>query len=167
MWEDPSPTLVIVADDPGQARLIERNLQRIHFPYTVVVLDNGQAALDYLLPAHYGQEARVWAQRYVVLLDLHVPGCTGAEVLARLKSDTRTQHIPVIILTAEDDEHTIETCYALGCNAYVTKPVVYEQFVEVIQTLGQWLTDIAIPRGSAADRHQGIAREHCSAHLAP
>jgi CheY-like chemotaxis protein len=84
-----------------------------------------------------------------VLLDLNLPGCQGLEVLARLKRDTRTRHIPVIILTTADDQDEIEACYALGCNAYLTKPIAYDQFVEVIRKLGWWLTGIAVPRGSA------------------
>jgi len=130
--------------------LIERNLRRAHLPYTIVLLRDGQAALDYLVPAREGQGTR-HPPPYLVLLDLNLPGCRGGEVLARLKSDARTKHIPVIILTTTDDQNEIEACYALGCNAYLTKPVAYDQFVEVIQKLGWWLTGIAVPRGSSSD----------------
>lgn len=149
MSEDQAPTLVVVEDDPGHARLIERNLRRAHLPYTLVLLSDGQAALDYFLPASEEQGTRHPSQLYLVLLDLNLPGCPGVEVLARLKSDARTKHIPVIILTTTDERHEIETCYALGCNAYFTKPVAYDQFVEVIQKLGWWLTGIEVPRGSS------------------
>ena len=71
------------------------------------------------------------------------------EVLARLKSDARTKHMPVIIFTTTDDPHEIEQCYALGCNAYLTKPMAYDQFVEVIQNLGWLLTEIEVPRGAS------------------
>ena len=148
MSDDQSPTLLLVEDDPGHARLIERNLQRAHLPYTIVVLRDGQVALDYLLPAQEGQ-GNGHPQPYLVLLDLNLPGCPGVEVLSRLKSDARTKHIPVIILTTTDDRYEIEECYALGCNAYLTKPVAYNQFVEVIQQLGWWLTGIEVPRGSS------------------
>jgi CheY-like chemotaxis protein len=155
MSEDQAPTLVVVEDDPGHARLIERNLRRAHLPYTLVLLGDGQAALDYLLRARQEQGTRHPFQPYLVLLDLNLPGCPGVEVLARLKSDARTKHIPVIILTTTDERHEIETCYALGCNAYFTKPVAYDQFVEVIQKLGWWLTGIEIPRGSSPGMSQG------------
>jgi CheY-like chemotaxis protein len=73
------------------------------------------------------------------------------EVLARLKSNTRTRHIPVIILTTSENRHEIEKSYALGCNAYLIKPVDYDQFVEVIQRIGWWLTGVEIPKGSSPD----------------
>ena len=153
MPEDQSPTLLVVEDDPGHARLIERNLRRAHLPYPIVLLRDGQVALDYLLPAPEAQETR-HPQPYLVLLDLNLPGCPGVEVLARLKSDARTRHIPVGILTTTDDRHEIEACYALGCNAYHTKPIAYDQFVETIQKLGWWLTGIEVPRGSSSDMRQ-------------
>lgn len=149
MSADQAPMLVVVEDDPGHARLIERNLRRAQLPYTLVLLGDGQAALDYLLLAREKQGTTRLSQPYIVLLDLNLPGCPGVEVLARLKSDARTKHIPVIILTTSDDRHEIETCYALGCNAYFTKPVAYDQFVEVIQKLGWLFTGIEVPHGSA------------------
>ena len=146
MPED-QPTLLVVEDDPGHARLIERNLRRAHLPYTIVHLRTGQGALDYLLQAR-----EAWGARhplpFLVLLDLHLPGWSGIEVLARLKQDPRTRHIPVIILTTTDDPHEIEHCYALGCNAYLTKPIAYDQFVEVMHQLSWLLATIEIPSGN-------------------
>jgi CheY-like chemotaxis protein len=83
-----------------------------------------------------------------VLLDMNLPGWNGVEVLTRLKSDARTRHIPVIMLTTTDDPREIEQCYALGCNAYLTKPIAYDQFIEVIQKLGWLLATIEIPPGA-------------------
>jgi CheY-like chemotaxis protein len=145
---DQTTTLLLVEDDPGHARLIERNLQRAHLPYVITLLRDGQAALDYLLPVQEERSAR-HLPPCLVLLDLNLPGCSGMEVLARLKSNARTKHIPVIVLTTTDDPHEMEQCYALGCNAYFTKPVAYDQFVEVIQKLGRLLTEIEVPKGAA------------------
>jgi CheY-like chemotaxis protein len=133
--------------------LIERNLRRAHLPYPIVLLHDGQVALDYLLPAQE-EQGTTYPRPYLVLLDLNLPGCPGIEVLARLKSNARTRHIPVVILTTTDDQHEIEACYALGCNAYHTKPIAYDQFVETIQKLGWWLTGIQIPRGSYPDMNK-------------
>jgi CheY-like chemotaxis protein len=84
-----------------------------------------------------------------MLLDLNLPGCRGVEVLARLKSDPHTRHIPVIVFSTTQDRDEIAQCYALGCNAYLTKPVAYAQFVEVIQKLSWWLTGIEISQATA------------------
>jgi CheY-like chemotaxis protein len=154
MCEDHAPTLVVVEDDPGQARLLERNLRRAHMPYPIVLLRDGQAALDFLLPTQEEPGTRQPSQSYLVLLDLHLPGCPGLEVLARLKRDARTKHIPVMMLTTTRERREIEACYALGCNAYLTKPVDYDQFLELIQKLAWWLTAVEVPRGSAADMSQ-------------
>lgn len=140
------PTLLLVEDDPGHACLIERNLRRAHLPDAIVLRRDGQTALDYLLQAQEEQGSRYPLPR-LVLLALNLPGLSGVQVLVRLKSDTRTRHIPVIILTTTDDAHEIEPCYALGCNAYLTKPVAYDQFVEMIRQLGGWLAAIESPRG--------------------
>ena len=146
MREDHPATLLLVEDDPGHARLIERNLQRAHLPFAIVLLRDGQAALDYLFPSQEASGAS-HPQPGLVLLDLNLPGCSGVDILTRLKRDAQTKHIPVIVLTTTDDPHEIEQCYALGCNAYLTKPVEYDQFVAVLQHLGWLLTAIAIPTG--------------------
>jgi CheY-like chemotaxis protein len=110
---------------------------------------HGQAALDYLFPPREASGAS-HPPPGLVLLDLNLPGCSGVDILTRLKRDTQTKHIPVIILTTTDDPHEIAQCYALGCNAYLTKPVEYRQFVAVLQHLGWLLTAIAVPTGTAA-----------------
>jgi CheY-like chemotaxis protein len=154
MFEDRAPTLVVVEDDPGHARLLERNLRRAHWPYPIILLRDGQAALDYLLPPQEGPGTRQPSQPTLVLLDLNLPGCPGVEVLARLKREARTKHIPVIILTTTVERHEIEACYALGCNAYFTKPVDYDQFIELIHKLAWWLSGVEVPRGAAAGMSQ-------------
>lgn len=143
------PTLLVIEDDPGHARLIERNLRRAHLPYALVLLGDGQAALDYVASAWDTGGGRP-LPRCLVLLDLNLPGRSGIEVLARLKSDPQTRHIPVIVFTTTDDPHEIARCYALGCNAYVTKPIAYDQFVAVLQQLSGFLPVVALPPGTSA-----------------
>ena len=154
MREDEALTLVVVEDDPGHARLIERNLRRAHVSYPLVLLRDGQAALDFLVPSQEGPGTRHPAKPYLVLLDLNLPGCSGLEVLARLKHDPRTKHIPVMILTTTRERSEIEACYALGCNAYLTKPIDYDQFLALIQKLAWWLSAMEVPRGAATGLSQ-------------
>ena len=139
-------TIVLIEDDAGHARLIARNLQRAHVPHTLVVLQDGNRAVDYFLPPSAPPARRTTP--CVIVLDLHLPGLDGLQVLARLKHAPQTRHIPVIIFSTTEDLDTIETCYALGCNAYLTKPVDAARFAEVLQTLGVWLSHIAIPKGT-------------------
>ena len=147
MPENFSVTLVLVEDDAGHARLIERNLRRAHITNDLVVLRDGQEAVEYFFSEGEGMAAGR-AMPLLVLLDLNLPGVDGYQVLARLKSNERTRRIPVIILTTTDDPRDIERCYDLGCNVYIIKPVEYEQFAEAIRKLGLFLSVVQVPNGA-------------------
>jgi CheY-like chemotaxis protein len=137
-------TILLIEDDPGHARLIEINLRRALVTNDLVVLRDGQEAVKYLFNTlHRGQQSMPW----LILLDLNLPGLDGYQVLSRLKTDERTKHIPVIILTTTDEQQEIERCYALGCNVYITKPVEYAQFADAIRKLGLFLSVVKMPNG--------------------
>jgi CheY-like chemotaxis protein len=146
MPADQSVTILLVEDDPGHARLIERNLRRAHITNDIVTLSDGQQAVDYLLREQTYAES-THALPLLLLLDLNLPGLDGYQVLGRLKADARTRHIPIIILTTTDEPYEIARCYTLGCNIYLTKPVEYEQFAEAMRTLGLFLSIVKLPRG--------------------
>jgi CheY-like chemotaxis protein len=115
MPENFSVTIVLVEDDPGHARLIERNLRRAHITNDIIVLRDGQEAVEYFFPE--GEDMAAGRDiPLLVLLDLNLPGLDGYQVLARLKADRRAKRIPVIILTTTDDPRDVERCYDLGCN---------------------------------------------------
>src|SRR5215510_5876271 len=121
----PSPlpvTIVIVEDDPGHARLMERSLRRAHITNGIVIMRNKQDALAYLFPepsfSKYPPELPT-----LILLDLGLPIVDGYTVLERVKRDKQTQHIPMIMLTTVDVPAEVERCDALGCNVSITKPV--------------------------------------------
>ena len=146
MSTDQPVTILLVEDDPGHARLIERNLRRAHITNDIVTLSDGQQAVDYLFKERTYAGA-THAVPLLMLLDLNLPQLDGYQVLTRLKTDERTRHIPVLILTTTDEPHEIERCYALGCNVYLTKPVEYDEFAEAIRKLGLFLSIVQIPRG--------------------
>ncbi len=81
----------------------------------------------------------------IVLLDINMPRVDGIKALRQIKSDPKTAHIPVIMLTTTDDPREIERCYRAGCNVYITKPVEYEAFVEAIRRLGLFLQVVKQP----------------------
>ncbi len=139
-------TVVLVEDDPGHAVLIEKNLRRAGIIVPIVPLSNGREALDYLnehRPGPGGHDSE--APAILMLLDLNMPILDGYEVLRIVKSDERTRSIPVVMLTTTDSPLEIERCYKLGCNAYVTKPVDYEQFSDTMRRLGMFLSIVELP----------------------
>ena len=139
-------TILLVEDDPGHTRLIEKNLKRLNISENIVVMHDGQQAMHFLF--HQDEyDGLQTPTPLMVLLDLNLPGVDGYQVLQKIKGSPRTRHIPVIVLTTTDDQHEVRRCYELGCNAYITKPVDYEQFSAVIGKLGQFLDIITVPYG--------------------
>jgi CheY-like chemotaxis protein len=140
-------TILLVEDDPGHARLIEKNLRRSNITNDIVVFNDGRQALSYLFKEEAYSRSN-HASPLLVLLDLNLPGLDGYQVLQRMKEDERTKHIPVIILTTTDDSREVARCYDLGCNVYVTKPVDYEHFSEAIRKIGLFLSVVTVPNGA-------------------
>jgi CheY-like chemotaxis protein len=139
-------TILLAEDDPGHARLIEKNLRRANVTNEIVFATNGQEAIDYLFcEGEYANKKR--ASHMLILLDLNMPVLDGYQVLERVKVDERTKHIPVIILTTTDDPREVKRCYELSCNVYITKPVDYEQFAEAMRKLGLFLLVVMLPDG--------------------
>ncbi len=137
-------TIILVEDNPGHARLVEKNLRRAKVANPIIVLEDGQRALDYL----FGESGYVNTENHpalLVMLDLNLPVVNGYHILEKMKSDPRTKSIPVIVLTTTDDVHEIDRCYELGCNVFVPKPVEYEQFADAIGKLGLFLSVIMLP----------------------
>jgi CheY-like chemotaxis protein len=139
-------TILLVEDDPGHTRLIEKNLRRANIKNEIAFATNGQEALDYLFcEGEYVNSKHT--SHLLVMLDLNMPVLDGYQVLERMKKDERTKRIPVIILTTTDDSREVSRCYELGCNVYISKPVDYEQFSEAIRKLGLFLLVATIPDG--------------------
>ncbi|WP_243372749.1 response regulator [Geotalea sp. SG265] len=137
-------TILLVEDDPGHARLIEKNLRRAGLSNEILHLDNGQKAIDFLFNEgeYAGNGTRV---PLLILLDLNMPVLDGYQVLARIRGDERTKRIPVVMLTTTENPQEISRCYSLGCNIYVTKPVEYESFSRAILNLGLFLSIVKVP----------------------
>jgi CheY-like chemotaxis protein len=136
-------TIVMVEDDEGHARLIEKNLKRAGVFNEVCHFLDGTSALAYLT----SQQSR--GQRpLLVLLDLNLPDMSGFDILVKLKADPTLRPAPVIVLTTTDDEHEIRRCYELGCNVYITKPVNYDTFAQAVRQLGLFLAVIQVPPAS-------------------
>ena len=140
--------IVMIEDDEGHARLIEKNIRRAGISNTIHHFTNGTSALAFL---YDGDEGPVRNGPALVLLDLNLPDMSGTDILARLKSDSSPlRRTPVVVLTTTDDKVEIQRCYDLGCNVYITKPVNYENFAEAIRQLGLFLSVIQVPNPDLA-----------------
>lgn len=136
--------ILIVDDDSGHARLIEKNLERAGLHNASHRFDNGQAILDFLFHRGDGPH-RVDDVPYLILLDIRMPQVDGIEVLRRIKSDPELRKIPVIMLTTTDDPREVERCHDIGCNSYIVKPVDYDKFAEAIKSLGLYISLVQVP----------------------
>lgn len=141
-------TILMVEDDPGHARLIERNLRYSNIANDIVKLEDGRQALDYLFGEGEYEGQPHYSSSLLVLLDLNLPVLNGFQVLQQMKADDRTRHIPVIMVTSSDDTQDVSKCYELGCSVFLTKPLLdYEQFSEAIRKLGLFLSVVKVPSG--------------------
>lgn len=145
MGQDSKPvTIVMIEDDEGHARLIEKNIRRAGVNNPIVAFENGTDALGYLFGADRSGEESA-GRHLLILLDLNLPDMTGVSILEKVKANPHTKRTPVIVLTTTDDEREIQRCYDLGANVYITKPVDYEGFANAIRQLGLFFSVIQVP----------------------
>jgi len=139
-------TIVMIEDDEGHARLIEKNIRRAGINNEIRHFLDGGSALKFLYEAPEGPALNGPA---LILLDLNLPDMSGTDILVRLKAEGPLKRTPVVVLTTTDDKVEIQRCYDLGCNVYITKPVNYESFAQAIRQLGLFLAVIQVPEVEA------------------
>ena len=139
--------IVMIEDDEGHARLIEKNIRRAGILNDIRHFTDGTTALDFLFNAADGPAKSGPA---MILLDLNLPDMSGTDILARIKAEgSPLRRTPVVVLTTTDDKVEIQRCYDLGCNVYITKPVNYESFAQAIRQLGLFLSVIQVPEAES------------------
>jgi CheY-like chemotaxis protein len=140
--------LLLVEDSPRDAELILDALGANQLANEVVHVRDGAEALDYLY--RRGEFAsRPEGQPALMLLDLKLPKIDGLEVLRQIKSDASLRMIPVVMMTSSREEQDLLTSYQLGVNAYVVKPMKFQDFVEAVQQVGVfWAVVNEAPPGS-------------------
>ena len=138
-------SILLVEDDDGHADLVKWNLERTGLNYSLHHVRNGQQALNFF-PQHDNKQRtpKPGRDNFVVLLDINMPVMDGYEVLERLRAQTHTRHLPVIMLTTAENPDDVTRCYELGCNLFLKKPVDHEQLATLIQQLGAILSSTRV-----------------------
>ena len=133
----PNKLILLVEDNPDDEFLTRDALRTGGIAHDVVVARDGAEAVERIF-APPGADHRT---PDLVLLDLKLPKMSGFDVLERIRSDARTQGLPVVILSSSSEHQDIQRGYATGANSYVRKPVNFSEFVRAVQALGvYWLT---------------------------
>lgn len=141
--------ILIADDDDGHAMLIQEQLEDSGIHNSITRFRDGAETWAFLSGEGAGPH-RDPEQPYLLLLDIRMPRMDGVEVLRRIKASEALRTLPVIMLTTTDDPREVAECYALGCNSYVTKPVNFDDFSEVVKRLGLFISVIAVSPPSAS-----------------
>ena len=129
----PAQLIVLIEDNPDDQTLTLRALKKQNIANEIIVLSDGVEALAFLLDPEKPLP-------HLVLLDLKLPKLDGLQLLRRLRSESRTQVLPVVVLTSSDEDRDVIEGYRLGANSYIRKPVDFNQFTEAVRQLGlYWL----------------------------
>ncbi len=128
--------ILLVEDNSSDAEMTIRALKKNNLANSLLHVRDGAEALDFLFGEGGYAGKNTGNKPRVVLLDLKMPKVNGIEVLRRMKAEESTQKIPVVVLTSSKEDPDIRTCYALGVNSYVVKPVEFDHFHKAISDLG-------------------------------
>lgn len=132
--------ILLAEDNPDDAELTIRALKKHNLANRLVWVKDGAEALDFIFSTGQYADRPLSSVPKVILLDLKMPKVDGIEVLRKIKGDERTSHIPVVILTSSAESRDIDACYKLGVNSFVSKPVVFDEFIKTVSDLGfYWL----------------------------
>ncbi len=135
--------ILLVEDNPGDQELTREAFQEVCIANTLHVVDDGEQAMQFLRGV--GKFTGM-PRPDLILLDLNLPGKDGREVLAEIKEDPKLKTIPVVVLTTSSAEQDVNASYNHYANCYLTKPVGYENFLDIIRRLESfWLTVVRLP----------------------
>jgi CheY-like chemotaxis protein len=140
----PVHAILLVEDNPADIKITQRALKESGAPVELLVVRDGQEAVDYLLRQgrHVGDDG--WRSPDLILLDLNLPGMTGREVLERIRHTPALRTVPVIVLTTSRRQEDVHDMYAAGANTYIEKPQDFGRFVEVLRTIERYWLDTAL-----------------------
>ena len=143
--------ILLAEDNPNDVELTLAALQECRLSNEVEVVRDGADALDYIYHRGPKYSSRATGLPCVILLDLKMPRMDGLEVLRRVKTDPGLRHVPVVMLTSSREEKDLVESYDLGVNAFVVKPVDFEQFLRAIRALGMFWAIVNEPPPTKAE----------------
>ncbi len=144
MSEPSSQSILMVEDSEDDYEATIRAFKRVNLHNPIVWCRSGRDALDYLKQEGAFKKPSNGSRPGLILLDLNMPGLDGRKTLQLVKQDNGLKRIPVIILTTSADERDIESCYQMGANTYVQKPVSFDGLIEAIKRLKAYWFEIAL-----------------------
>ncbi len=137
--------ILLVDDSPSDALIIERALREEEIDHRLTILQDGRAALDYLIRLK-DPDTPQELDPDLVLLDLNLPGLDGCQVLSAIKDDPGLRSIPVVVLTTSDREEDVRRTYLAGANTFIRKPDEYPRYRELVATLRRYWHETALRR---------------------
>jgi CheY-like chemotaxis protein len=129
-----STQILLVEDDPHDVELIQLALNPYKLVNRMDVVEDGEQALQYLLGQAGSPPSRPLPR--LVLLDLKLPKISGTQVLKAIRAHPHTRSLVVVIMTSSQEDKDLNTCYDLGANSYIVKPLDFQQFIEVASQVG-------------------------------
>jgi two-component system response regulator len=138
--ENSEVEILLVEDDSADAELAMRSLKKSSALKNIVHVKDGAEALEFIFCIGRYAGRNFEMKPKIILLDINMPKINGIDVLRRIKADEQTKTIPVIVLTSSKESPDIKTCYQLGANSYLVKPVEFDNFLKVVAELDLYMT---------------------------
>jgi CheY-like chemotaxis protein len=140
----PVHAILLVEDNPADIKITERALKASAIPVELIVVRDGQEAVDYLLRRAGKAATEGWRKPDLILLDLNLPRLSGQQVLQHIRATPDLKAVPVIVLTTSRREEDVLEVYTAGANTYIEKPNDFDRFVAVLQTIQRYWLDVAL-----------------------
>jgi len=137
--------ILLVEDNSDDAELTIRALKKNNLANHLLHVKDGAEALEFIFCIGRYSDRSIEMKPKIILLDLNMPKISGIDVLRRIKADELTKTIPVIVLTSSKESPDVQTCYQLGANSFIVKPVGFENFIKAVAELGLYWMLLNLP----------------------
>jgi two-component system, response regulator len=152
--ESQSVTILMAEDDPDDRLLTQEAIREAKLNNEIIFVEDGEELMDYLKQQGEFTDRAQYPKPRLILLDLNMPRKDGREALAEIKSDPKLRCIPIVVLTTSKAEEDIIKTYDLGVSGYITKPVIFDDLIEVMKAIGKyWFEIVELPPNGNGKRH--------------